>query len=709
MRPLLQNVSTGEITVDEVPAPMRGPSSMLVATRYSLISAGTERAVLEIGRSSLVAKARARPDLVRQVIESAKTEGVATTVAKVRGRLGEPNALGYSLCGVVLEACDGAPAAPGELVACAGAGHASHAEIVSVPRLLCARVPENVPPENAAYGTVASIALHGVRLADLRLGDVAAVVGLGLVGQLTLELLAAAGVVALGVDPDQRRAELAREAGFFATTEPAELEREVGRLTAGRGADGVLVTAAAHSAAPLATATSVARERAVVCVVGDVKMESPRGPLFAKELRVVVSRSYGPGRYDPTYERDGVDYPAGYVRWTEGRNLEEVLRLMASGALRPDRLTTHTLGLEDGADAYALLEGREPSMGILLRYDGRSEPGERVLTMAATRPRRALGAEKRIRVGVIGAGSFARGVLMPAVARGAEIAAVANATGLSARAAATRFGAAVATTDPAALLDAEDLDAVLVATRHDTHAEYVERALAAGKHVFVEKPLALSEEELVRVEHAAAHGQGVAMVGFNRRFAPLAVQLRAALGGRGPLVMTYRINAGRLPREHWTHDPTLGGGRVVGEVCHFVDLLSFLCGSVPTAVDARAVGGGSEPREDNLVASLQFADGSVGAIAYCAFGDSALPKERVEVLGEAGAATLEDFRELRLYRGGEESVSTSKRDKGHAAEIEAFLTACRSGEQPWPVSEMAAVMRATFAIRDGLRVGAAAA
>ena len=699
MRQLLQNVSNGEITVDEVPPPTRDSGSLLVATQFSLISAGTERAVLELGRGSLVSKARARPDLVKKMVESVKAEGLSTTYAKVRGRLGEPNALGYSLAGVVLEAGDDAPAAPGDLVACAGVGYASHAEIVSVPRLLCARVPTGVAPEDAAYSTVASIALHGFRLGQVALGDVVAVIGLGLVGQITLELVRAAGCVPIGVDPDPSRVQLARDLGMFATTDPADLEAEALRLTSGRGADAVLVTAASKSSAPLATATAVARERAVVCIVGDVTIESPRAPLFGKELQLVVSRSYGPGRYDPTYEEHGIDYPAGYVRWTEGRNLEEVLRLMATGQLRPSRLTTHTFDFEDGPKAYGVLGGGEPSIGILLRYAGRTDAGERVVRLPA-RAARPVGGD-RLRIGVLGAGAFARGVLLPALADHADVVSVANATGVSARAAALRLGAGVAATDPDAVLASPDVDAVLIATRHDTHADYVVRALEAGKHVFVEKPLALSEEELARVE-AAYDGRGILMVGFNRRFAPFAVKVRDVLGNRGPMVITYRVSAGRLPRDHWTHDPVVGGGRIVGEVCHFVDLASYLCGGAPTAVSAAAVGGGAEPREDNVTATLSFADGSVATIIYVALGDPSMPKERVEVLGEAGAAVIDDFRELQIFRGGKTEVVKGKRDKGHTAEMLAFAQACRTGRQPWPFEEIVGVMRATFAIRDGV-------
>lgn len=686
----------------EVPAPVKGPASLLVANRFSLISAGTERAVMKLGQASLVGKARARPDLVSKVIDTAREEGIASAYRKVSGRLGEPGALGYSCAGVVVEACPDAPAAPGELVACAGAGLATHAELVAVPRTLCARVPEGVRPEDAAYATVATIALHGIRLASLGLGDVAAVVGLGLVGQLAIELLQAAGCVALGVDPDPGRVELARQLGMFATTDAAELESEICRLTAGRGADGVVVTAASRSSAPLATATAVARERAVVAIIGDVEIQSPRAPLFAKELRLVVSRSYGPGRYDPVYEERGIDYPAGYVRWTEGRNLEEVLRLMADGRLRPGRLTTHVFDLDQGPLAYERLQSGEPTLGILLRYPPSDGIERTVRVPVSARPRPRLAAGRQPRIGVIGAGAFARGVLLPHLARLGKIVAVATATGPSAVASAQRFSAPVATTDPLEILDRPDIDAIVIATRHDTHAALAAAALWRGKHVFVEKPLAISEPELQDVADAAAGAGGILMVGFNRRFAPLAQPLRERLGAYGPSMISIRVNAGRLPRSHWTHDPQVGGGRIVGEVCHFVDLAMFLTGSHPASAEASAIGGSSEPQEDSLSATLRMADGSLATIVYSALGDPRLPKERVEVLGGAGAGVLDDFAELALYLPEGQSSQRRRRDKGHRAELEAFVAGCRDGRQPWPVEDMVAAMRSTFAIRDAV-------
>ncbi len=705
MKQLLQDRNSGTISIEEVPVPARTAAGLLIATRFSLISAGTERAAVEMGNKSLVGKARARPDLVKKVLDSAREEGAATTIAKVRGQLDHPNPLGYSSSGIVLEAPPESPAGPGDLVACAGAMFASHAQVVNVPRTLVARVPDGVSAEDASYATLAAIALHGVRLCELKLGEVAVVVGLGLVGQLTLELVAASGCTAIGVDPSPERVELARSAGFWATTDSQELVDEAHRLTAGRGADGALITAAAKSSAPLATGIAAARERTTVCMVGDVAVESPRKPLFEKELKLVVSRSYGPGRYDPKHEDAGVDYPAGYVRWTEGRNLEAVLGLIAQGKLNPSRLTTHTFPLDQGVEAYGVLEGAEPSLGILLDYGTDVPSLHRAVRREQVRPRaprRPLGGAKP-RLGVIGAGTFARTFLLPKLASQVDIAAVVTATGPSAKATATRFGAKVAGTDPAAVLEADDIDAVLIATRHDSHAEYTARALEAGKHVFVEKPPAIDEAGLDAVE-LAARGEkaGTLMVGFNRRFAPFTLKLREALGGRGPLVVQYRINAGRLPRDHWTHDPEVGGGRIVGEVCHFVDLATALIGEVPSDVRAVAVEGSSEPREDTVAATLAYPGGSVATIVYSALGDPSLPKERIEVLGEGGAAVLDDFRTLALHRNGQVEQDKGARDKGHAAELKAFVEACRTGTPAQDLDELLAVMRATFAIRDAI-------
>lgn len=705
MRQLVQDTQSGAIEVVDAPAPGRPDSHLLVASVASVISAGTERALTDLGRKTLAGKAHARPDLARKVIDAARDEGLRTTFDKVRGRLGEPTVLGYSSCGVVLESPTDFPAGPGDLVACGGAGRAAHAEVVAVPRNLCARVPDDVPAEDAAYATLAAIALHGFRLTGARLGEVIAVIGLGLVGQLTMDIIAAAGCVPLGVDPDADRVRLSREAGHLAVVDSAALTAEALRLTHGRGTDAVVVTAASREAGPLQAAIEVARERAIVSIVGDVPVDSPRAPLFAKELQLVVSRSYGPGRYDPAYEERGHDYPVAYVRWTEGRNLEEVLRLMAMGAIRPARLTTHSFELAQGALAYELLESDEPSLGILLRYPTGPAALTRQVDVQARRSRalRPLGST-RPRVGVIGAGTFARTVLLPALKGHVEYAAVVTATGASARATAQRFGAPIAGTDPAAVLEDPAIDAVVIATRHDTHAGYAISALQAGKHVFVEKPLALNEGQLAQVELAARGASaGTLTVGLNRRFAPLAVQLRDALSKSGSVLASLRVNAGRIPRSHWTHDPAEGGGRIVGEVCHFVDLAAFLCGAAPIAVTAQAVSGTSEPREDTLAATLRFPSGSLATINYSALGDSSLPKERIEVLGELGAGVLDDFRTLTLHLGGRRTTAHGRRNKGHGAQMKAFARACQTGVPAQDLDELVGVMHATYAIREAIQ------
>lgn len=707
MKQVLQNLSTGEISLEEVPVPAQGSTSLLVSTRFSLISAGTERALVDIGRASLIGKARARPDLVRKMLDVARTEGVMSTYQKARARLNEPGQLGYSSCGVVLASCPDAPASVGELVACGGTGYASHAEVVTVPRNLSTRVPEEVAPEDAAYATVVGIALHGIRLAGISLGDVVGVVGLGLVGQIAVQLVQAAGGVAVGFDPDGARSNLAVEAAAFASDDPSLVETEILRRTSGRGADAVLVTAASASADPLATAVQIARDRATLCVVGDVPIESPREPLYQKEVRLVVSRSYGPGRYDPVYEERGIDYPASYVRWTEGRNLSEAIRLMSIGIIRPSRLTTHVIDLADAPYAYEVLNSEEPSLGILLRYPGVDGKEQRppALQASSNASQRRRGARNRIRLGIVGAGAFARGTLIPVLPRDADVVAVATASGVSARSVARQVGA-LAASGADAIFDSDGVDAVLIATRHDTHASLTSRALRADKHVFVEKPLALSHEELSKVELAAEGSAGILMVGFNRRFAPLALRLRKVLSGHGPMLINYRINAGRLPPSHWTRDPEIGGGRIIGEVCHFVDFATFLTDARPIAVQAMGVTSISEPPEEVAAAIIRLADGSILSVNYSALGHPRLEKERVEVFGEAGVAILTDFRELRVYAGRWPRRQRRRRDKGHSAEMISFIEACKSGEQPWPIVLMADVTRATFALRKAIASGA---
>ncbi len=711
MKQVLQNPKTGEVRVVDVPPPTAQRGRLLVRTAASLISAGTERMTVELGQKSLLGKARERPDLVRQVIQKAKNEGLWQTVRAVQARLASSTALGYSAAGTVIAVGeDIAEFHVGDRVACAGAGFASHAEIVAVPKNLCARVPAGVSLEHAAFGTLGAIALQGVRLAEPTLGEAVVVVGLGLLGQLTVQLLKANGCRVFGVDLDASKVELARALGADdAAVIDAGTKRAVLDWSRGRGADAVLITAATSSNEPIEFAGEVARLRGRVVAVGLVGMNVPRKVYYEKELSLIVSRSYGPGRYDPAYEERGHDYPFAYVRWTEGRNLEAFLDLIAEGRVKLDPLITHRFKIEEAEAAYRLITGdqREPYLGVLLQYD-EERPVERRIEMATARKAAARTASAR--VGLIGAGNYARTMLLPALqAAGMEFYAVATASGVSARDVAERYGFRYCVAGPEEILDDERVDLVVIATRHDLHAELASRALERNRHVFVEKPLALNDEELDRVLESAARSSAQLAVGFNRRFSPLA---RAAKDffetRREPLSILYRVNAGRIPREHWTQDPREGGGRIIGEVCHFIDLMQFLTGAFPVRVYAEEI----ETRnheivcEDSVFITIRFSDGSNGCIAYLSEGDRALAKERIEIFGDGRTFVLDDFRTARAYhRGRERRMRLRRQDKGQWEQAK-VLRAMMAEGLPAPISlaELAATTRATFRLRDALRL-----
>jgi predicted dehydrogenase/threonine dehydrogenase-like Zn-dependent dehydrogenase len=710
---------TGSTVIREVPAPPCRPGSLLVRNLYSAISSGTERARVELAQKSLLAKARERPDLVREVVDHARREGLSSTRETVQRKLSEETPVGYSCAGRVLElgaAVRGFQV--GDIVACAGGGYANHAEIVSIPSNLCAKVPGGVRPEAASLTTIASIALHGIRLADVRVGDRVAVVGCGLVGQIACRLLHAAGAEIFALDLDSSRVDRAKEAGAdHGLIVDAGVAKRVLAATGAIGVDEVLLTAATSSNEPLLLAAEIARDRGTIVVVGEVRLDTPRAPLYDKELSLRVSRSYGPGRYDREYEEGGLDYPIGYVRWTEKRNMEAILLLQAAGRLDLYELVDEIIPVEQAARAYARLSGlahTRPHGALLLSYGLEDDSVGEPLTVATGTRRRpdlaVLATAPPIRIGLIGPGSFATRVLIPAfVQSGARLELVGGGSGPSAEAAQREFGFGRVASSAAALIEDKAIDAVIIATRHAEHAELAIRALEAGKHVFCEKPLALTREELESVLVCAAGAPGTLAVGFNRRFAPLLVQFQEFLGQTGGrITASYRVSAGRLEADHWTHNLEEGGGRILGELCHFVDSLMFLVGADVESVYATGYGAPELPVQarDRVAVDLTFADGSIGSILYVADGSPALPKERLEGYSADRTGILDDYRALELLGPtGSRKHRARGQDKGHRQEVDAFLRGAESGVPPVALHDIGNVSLATLAVVESLRTG----
>ena len=712
MKQVVQNYRTGQLKVEELAPPALKSGGVLVRTSFSLISAGTERTIVETAQSSLIGKARGRPDLVRQVIDTFKREGLTSTYEKVKAKLSQSKALGYSASGVVTAVGQEVQEfRVGDRVACAGGGYASHAEVIFVPRNLCCKLPENVSHESACYTTVGAIALQGIRQADPRLGETVAVIGLGLVGQLTVQLLKAAGCQVLGVDIDANACARAKESGADSVaSDPAAARAACDALTAGRGADCVVITAATKSSEPVELAAELARDRARVVVVGLVGMDVPRHSFFAKELELRLSRSYGPGRYDPDYEEKGIDYPIGYVRWTEKRNMEAFLRLIAEGKINTNLLTTHRFAVAQAMQAYDLImSGSERFCGVVLEYPSHEQP-----ILIPKRDVRTPAKPGSTGISFIGAGNFARGVLLPIVKRSdkVQLLGVSAATGLSAKNSAEQFGFSYSTTDVQEILGDPESQVVFIATRHDSHAHLAADALRRGKHVFVEKPLAVTLDGLREVAAAARESDGLLMVGFNRRFAPIAKEIKARFENRAaPMTIVYRVNAGQLPQNHWNLDPVEGGGRIIGEACHFIDLVQYLTGALPRQASAQAVQRSSEGSgaDDSTVISLSMDDGSIASIIYTAGGDPSVAKERIEIFCDRSVATIDDFRTGTFTRDRKSAkLGRSTQDKGHASEVAAFLNAARGlTAAPIELESLLATTLASFAAVESARNGVA--
>jgi predicted dehydrogenase/threonine dehydrogenase-like Zn-dependent dehydrogenase len=704
MKQVIQNFRSGELKVDEVPETICRSGGILVSNAASLISAGTEKMVIDLAQKSLVGKARERPDLVRQVINKLRRDGLMSTIETVKARLETPLALGYSCAGTVREVGRGAQEfTVGDRVACAGMNYASHAETVFIPKNLAVHIPEGVSFDEAAFVTLGAIALQGVRTAEVKLGDSVAVIGLGLVGQLTVQILKAAGCRAIGIDLDSARIELARSLGADAAVRrDDDVEGAVAQFTGGYGADAVIMTAASETNDPIELAGALARDRAIVSVVGAAPIDVPRKIYYEKELQLRLSRSYGPGRYDAQYEERGIDYPIGYVRWTERRNMQEFLRLVSTKAVKLDPLITHRFPITRAESAYEMIAGKnnEAYLGILLKYDeDRGRPGSpKTITLKSGRD----GAG--IKLGLIGAGNFARSILLPRLSRAESVSliAIATATGRNAKASGERYGFRFCTTDYRELLSHDEIDTVLIATRHDTHAKMAAAAVRAGKTVYVEKPLAISEEGLNEVVEAVEQSNGRVMVGFNRRFSSLSIELKRFFEGAGPLAVAYRINAGAIPKESWIQGEE-GGGRILGEVCHFVDYIQFLSDAEPVEVFAYRSANGT----DTLSIVIRLSDGSIGSVNYFATGDKSYPKERIEVYGGDRIAVLDDFRALEMWREGRRrGGKRMAQDKGFDREISSFLQAALTGGE-MPISWRSQVLTTltTLRIVDALGSG----
>ncbi|AAM32748.1 bi-domain-containing oxidoreductase [Methanosarcina mazei] len=696
MKQVVLNLKDGDLTVEEVPIPTIKGSGVLVRNHYSVISAGTESGVVDLADKSLIGKARARPDLAMKVINKAKQDGPISAFQQAMGRLEKREPLGYSSAGTVISVSeDIKDIKPGDRVACAGAGYANHADVVFVPRNLCAKVPENVDFKNACFTTVGSIAMQGVRNADVKIGENIVVIGLGLIGLITLQILKASGCRVFGVDLDESKVNLARELGAdlsYSRNSP-NLEERIKQFSRGIGADSTIITAATRSNDPVDFAGKITRERGKVVIVGLVGMDIPREEYYNKELEMRISRSYGPGRYDRNYEEYGQDYPAPYVRWTENRNMQAFLDLISMKKISMEPIITHEYEIEQAPEAYNIIKERKPYLGLVLKYDTDKRIEDKVI-LKSPGPVSAISESFSPVLGVIGAGIFATSILLPNLSKikGVKLKGLSAASGLSCESVAKKYGFEYCTSDYHKILSDPEINCVSIVTRNSLHASLVIEALKNKKNVLVEKPLALNEEELNAIIEAKKENGGFIMVGFNRRYSELGVKLKDFFKNRSQsMVAYYRVNAESIPKDHWVYDESEGGSRIITECCHFIDFMQFIIGSSPVEVYARKIESQVKTPEDNenVSITIAFEDGSIGTLIYTTHGDSSVSKEHAEFFADGMVGAITDFKQLKLVKDGK-CTQINKRlitEKGHKNELENFFKMVKQGPSKYSFEE----------------------
>jgi len=693
MKQVLQNLRTGQITVEEVPCPQPGKHHLLIKTLASLISAGTERQLIEFGKGSILSKARSQPERVKQVLDKMKTDGILPTLEAVFKKLDEPLPLGYCNAGVVLEVGeDITDFKIGDRVISNGV----HAEIVSVPKNLCAKIPDQITNEQAAFTVLSSIGLQGIRLVQPTLGEKVAVCGLGLIGLIAVQLLKANGCEVLGIDIDPVRLKLAESFGAKVVSAASDPVTAALTWTEERGVDAVLITASATKDTIVHQAAQMSRKRGRIVLIGVVNLNLRRSDFYVKELTFQVSCSYGPGRYDDDYEQAGRDYPYGYVRWTERRNFQAILDKMASKQIIVDGLITNRFPLLNAKEAYRMIMEEPEALGVIFEYPDLMEPGPAIVM-----EQKPVHAEDKPVIGVVGAGNYSKMTLLPALkSTSAVITHIASLGGTSAHHLAKKFNITYSTSSNREILENDAINAVVIAVRHDLHAQLAVESLLSGKHVFVEKPLAMNSEELQQIITAVkSHPGRMFMVGFNRRYSPHTARARELLTGRSsPLCMNVLVNAGHIPSESWVQDKETGGGRIIGEACHFIDLLVYICGSKVQTVSAVMAGGGARNPEDKMSIIMGFEDGSVGSINYFSNGSKQYPKENIQIFSEGRIVEIENFRLTRGYGvPGFRKYSTLRQDKGHEDTLNAFVKGIAAGgNQLIPFDELVNVTLASF-------------